>query len=342
MTNQQTKLSIAAAIIAVVIGGSLALNHVTSKKHNINGSDGSEQASADLRHSRLGTGGSHGGASSSSGKNKSGSKVHSGSGAGEDDAVPADLASIIDAATTEVKPIETEAETRERERYEEAMRNKFKYRDTDPKKVQPVELSPVLQDVTEKYDLPKNMLAAMMYVETGGTHRGGEHSMEAGYGVMNLRENNMVDTLGEGAAAIGKTKEDVLYNQKDNVEAAAALLKSYHDDAVASGLSDSEAWYTAVSTMSGRPDPELAGALADATAAVLMKGMELHLSDGGGDVVLQPDPNPPFFPKNWDLVGMNPPGNGHGPETLPGTNSPDATGYAGLGESAAGGQTVTP
>src|SRR5690606_9455640 len=142
----------------------------------------------------------------------------------------------------------------------------------------PVELSPALQNVSEEYQIPENLLAAMMYVETGGTHRDGDHSMEAGYGVMNLRENNLVDTLAEGASLIGKTKEDVLYNQADNVKAAGALLRSYYDDALASGLSENEAWYMAVSQYSGRTDPELAAALADETAGWLMKGFELHLS----------------------------------------------------------------
>jgi hypothetical protein len=233
-------------------------------------------------------------------------------------------------------PIETDAETRERERYEKAMANQFKYRELDPDKIKPTELTPALQSASEQYGLPKNLLAAMMYVESGGAHRDGDHSIEAGYGVMNLRENNMVDTLAEAAALIGKTKEDLLYNQADNIKGAAALLKSYHDDAVASGLSESEAWYTAVATYSGRSDPSLAAALADETAGFLMKGFETHLSDGGGDVVIPPTADPPFLPKDYAVAGISEPGSSGGDEVAGAASSGASDGTA------AGGAQVSP
>jgi len=340
MTPQQTKLGIGAVVLVAILAGGLSLNR--SSKDGKAGADGNsaELAEADIRQDKISLGsraGADGNDLTSIKKMSAGSGNH-GKSASDD----ADLASIIDTATTAVQPIETEAETRERERYEKAQENKFKYREVDPAKIKPAELTPALQQATKEYGLPDNVLAAMMYVETGGTHRDGEHSMEAGYGVMNLRENNMVDTLGEASSLIGKSKEDVLYNQADNVKAAAALLKSYYNDALASGLSESEALYAAVSQMSGRSDPELASALADQTAAMMMKGFELHLSDGGGDVIVPPNPNPPFLPKNYELVGMQPPSNGHGAEVLPGTTPPDATAYGGGGGSAAGGAQVTP
>ncbi len=340
MTPQQTKLTLAAAVVAAVLAGSYALNRVADDKHTTAGGDSSEQADADIRQNRLnlGTGGRGDSASSGKGTDK---KTANKNASGADSDSDRDLASIVDSVTSEVLPIETEAETRDRKRYEEAMANQFKYRENDPKKIKPTELTPVLSTVSEKYNIPDNLLAAMMYVETGGTHRDGDHSMEAGYGVMNLRENNMVDTLGEAASLIGKSKEDVLYDQATNIEAAAALVRSYYDDALASGVSESEAWYMAISQYSGRPDPQLAGNLADETAGWMLKGFELHLSDGGGDVIVPPNPNPLFLPKDWELVGMTPPTEGSGPQVMPGTIPPDAQGYGATG-AAAGGAEVTP
>jgi soluble lytic murein transglycosylase-like protein len=202
---------------------------------------------------------------------------------------------------------ETEAETRERERYEAAQRNAFKYRKLDPNKIKPTELGPAFEQASQKYNVPKELLAALAYVESGGAHRDGQNSMEAGYGVMNLRENNLVDTAAEAASLIGKSKDDVFYDQNQNVQAAAALLSKYYEDALATGVSESEAWYMAVSTYSGRPNPELAAAEADEVAGFLIKGFEASLTDGGGTFSVSPNPNPLFMPKNWKLVGMEPP-----------------------------------
>lgn len=331
MDPKQTKLVVAASAVVIVVGGLAALNHVakSEKDARLASADG-ERTGADVRSARLGLG-SHGGAGGSDSDDAAAknSRKKAGGSSGAD----AGLASIIDAATTTVQPIETEAETRERERYEKAQANKFKYRETDPAKIQPTELTPALEETSKKYGIPDNLMAAMMYVETGGTHRDGDHSMEAGYGVMNLRESNTVDTLGEAASLIGKSKDDVLYNQKLNVEAAGALLRSYYDDAIASGLSESEAWYNAVAQYSGRSDPDLAAALADETAGWLMKGFDTDPGDGGGHIAVPPSSNPVFLPKNWKLVGMTPPG---GSSDAPQSNQSGGS----AGGSAAGGQSA--
>lgn len=217
-------------------------------------------------------------------------------------------AAAADGESTQAELIETEAETAARERYEQAQRNAFKYRKLDPNKIKPTELAPAFDEATKKYNLPENLLAALSYVETGGTHRDGAHSMEAGYGVMNLRESNQADTVAESAALIGKSKDDVFYDQRQNIEAAAALLARYYEDALASGVGESEALYMAVSMYSGRPNPELAAALADEVAGWLIKGFTINVPDGGGVVSVPPDPDPPFLPKNWKLVGLQPPG----------------------------------
>lgn len=183
----------------------------------------------------------------------------------------------------------------------------FQMRQTDPARVIPAALMPAIEEASRKHGVPEQILIGLMAVESGGAHRHGDHSMEGGYGVMNLRENSAVDTLGEAASLVGASKEDVLYNQKLNVEGAAALLARYRQEALAAGSDEAEAWYAALSRYSGRPNPELAAALADEVAGMIMRGFETELSDGGGKVLLLPDPTPPFYPRNWKLAGVTPP-----------------------------------
>lgn len=199
--------------------------------------------------------------------------------------------------------------SKERERYEAAQlyREQHKLRELDPDKIEPCEVQPALQAASKKHNVPFEILMALMIAESEGMHRNGEHSIEGGYGVMNLKENNLVDTVSEAAEILGVSKDDVFYKQSVNIEAAAALLSRYHEDALASGVSDSEAWYMAVSQYSGRPNPDLASALADETAAWMIRGVDGDLDDGGGHTELAPNPNPIFLPKNWARVGLTPP-----------------------------------
>ena len=216
-----------------------------------------------------------------------------------------------------------DTDTRDRLIYEEAQRRKFQPRKTDPDKVKPVELVGAVQLAATKQNVPPDLLAALMFCESEGSHRGAQPSIDAGFGVMNLRENNLVDTLGEAASLIGASKEDCIYNQALNLQAGAALLARYHDDALASGVSESEAWYMAICQYSGRQDPELASELADQVAAALMRGFKFDWGDGGGPYELPPNPNPVFAPKDPARVGLNP--DGTVPTPAPDVSSPAPT-----------------
>lgn len=211
--------------------------------------------------------------------------------------------SLTSAAEAGMTQEQMDVDTRNRLIYEEAQRKAFKPRKTDPEKVVPAKLTDAVQDAAKKQNVPKDLLAALMYCESEGSHRGAQPSIDAGFGVMNLRENNLVDTLGEAAQLIGRSKEDCIYNQALNLEAAAALLARYHDDALASGVSDGEAWYMAISQYSGRQDPELAGELADQVSAAMQRGFKFDWGDGGG-AFTQPPTTPPFQPKDPSRVAV--------------------------------------
>ena len=303
MNPQHAKLIAGVVLAVVVVGGlgTLATHNKRTSNDQKSTADDQDDAARGKSRSRSFNASSNGdqtakGDSATSGPNKT---------AKANDHVTS-VSALADGLTTNALG-ETEAETRDRERYETAQRNAFKYRKLDPNLIKPTELAPAFDNASKKYKVPKEILAALAYVESGGAHRDGANSMEAGFGVMNLRENNIVDTAAEAASLIGKPKEDVFYDQNSNIEAAAALLDRYYEDALATGVSESEAWYMAVSTYSGRPNPELAAAEADEVAGFMIKGFEANLTDGGGTFGLPPNSNPIFLPKNWKLVGLMPP-----------------------------------
>jgi hypothetical protein len=312
MSPRNTKIALGVLAAIIVIGGLAALNN--TKKPKLAVGQRVEEGGEDAKSRRL-----RGGrwSSEDSGDDGKGKKKDA---ASNDTASSRTLTADAEASAGVI--IETEAETRERERYERAQANAFKYRVLDPNKIKPTPLEPALKQAAEKYKVPYLVLAAMMYVESGGTHRDGGHSIEAGYGVMNLKENNLVDTAAEAAKLLGRNKEDLFYDQSLNIEGAAALLYSYYEDALATGVPENEAWYMAVSQYSGRPNPELAAALADETAGTIIKGFEIDLKDGGGYLKIPPNPNPPFLPKNWKLVALDPPVTPPGDSTPPPANTP--------------------
>ncbi|MGI8907589.1 MAG: transglycosylase SLT domain-containing protein [Candidatus Sumerlaeaceae bacterium] len=304
MNPQRVKLLIGVAIAALFIGG---LGTLATRNQRNAGSGGSKADDENDPNNRRSRAGHFNAASNASNTKVKADNATTGSGTNALVVDKRTTVTIIADAPTTNSLGETEAETRERERYETAQRNAFKYRKIDPEKVKPTELAPAFQQAAKQYNVPSELLAALAYVESGGTHRDGGHSMDAGFGVMNLRENNIVDTAAEAASLLGKSKEELLQDQKLNILGSAALLAKYHEDALASGVSDSEAWYMAIAAYSGFPNPELAAAHADEVGGWLIKGFEANVTDGGGSFTVSPNPNPLFLPKNWKLVGLYPP-----------------------------------
>lgn len=307
MSQQQLRLLFVAVVIVCVIGVVAMLGR-QSGPGEVKATDSPQSEESGSRK------GTHGRLGSSSGAGLAGAKVGSKSPEQKRETKIETLETTtgvgrdgVTSVAAGSQPPDQESETRERLRFEEAQRNAFKPRKTDPEKIQPAPLGPSLDAAASKYKVPKELLAALMYAESEGTHRDAAPSIDAGFGVMNLRENNIVNTLRDAAQLIGASEEDCIYNQRLNIEAASALLARYHDDALATGVSDGEAWYMAISQYSGRPDPELASELADQVAAAMMRGFEVDGEDGGGKYTLPANPNPIFTPKDYKRVGMDSP-----------------------------------
>jgi len=99
-----------------------------------------------------------------------------------------------------------------------------------------------------EFGIPSELLKTIAYSETHFDNHNGEPSMDNGYGVMHLADNNENQSLNR-AAAILQVPADVL--KKDdwqNIRGGAAILREYADQ---EGLSAAErnnieAWYPAV------------------------------------------------------------------------------------------------
>ncbi len=198
----------------------------------------------------------------------------------------------------------------ERQRYEMVQLKAYKFRQTDPAKVKPVEVATVLPEAAKKYDIPEDLLAALLYTSSDGGHHYAEHDIEGGFGLMMLKESPQCNTLAEAAELLGVSVEDVIYDQRLNMMGGAAVLRQYYDDAMASGLQEGEAWYMAIAQYSGRPQPDLAAALADQVSGNLIRGFEIDSEDGSGYYHQEANPTPIFQPQNWGVAGVDPPAAG--------------------------------
>jgi hypothetical protein len=117
--------------------------------------------------------------------------------------------------------------------------------------------SPSMNDsfkaAAEKYDVPRDVLAALSYSETHFDGHNGKPSQARGYGVMHLVSNPSRHTLETAAKLTGKPASELRKNTDANIHGGAAVLRAYADEL---GLKETERydvdkWYPAVARYSG-------------------------------------------------------------------------------------------
>ncbi|SCF69309.1 peptidoglycan-binding protein [Streptomyces sp. Ncost-T10-10d] len=133
-----------------------------------------------------------------------------------------------------------------------------------------------------KFDVPRDLLAAVGYGETHLDGHSGRPSQANGYGVMHLVSNPTNPTLERAAALTGEPLADLRTDTEVNILGGAAVLRSYADKL---GLDDRKrddvnAWYPAVARYSGSTGPA-ATLYADAVYTFLANG--LHATVPGGE-----------------------------------------------------------
>ncbi|MFH8473456.1 N-acetylmuramoyl-L-alanine amidase [Streptomyces sp. NPDC018000] len=135
-----------------------------------------------------------------------------------------------------------------------------------------------------KFDVPRDLLAAVGYGETHLDGHSGRPSQANGYGVMHLVSNPTNRTLEQAAALTGEPLADLRTDTAANIMGGAAVLRGYADKV---GLGDRErddvnAWYPAVARYSGSTG-HAAALYADTVYTFLAHG--LHATVPGGEQI---------------------------------------------------------
>lgn len=159
----------------------------------------------------------------------------------------------------------------------------------------------MFQAAAKEFGVPVEILLAVSYHESRWENHDGRPSASGGYGLMHLTsgdvsasgigedapektkkrgDTQIKHTLDDAAKLLNVPKEELQYNDKQNVRGGAALLASYgkatHDGKLPSN--DSE-WYGAVAQMSESGDIEQATAFANNVFATVQKGVSRKTSD---------------------------------------------------------------
>ncbi len=115
------------------------------------------------------------------------------------------------------------------------------------------DLMPDFKRAAEKHDVPLPLLLALGYFGSRFENRGDAPTIEGGYGVMALRDNNMwkSDSLGEGAGIMKAAKQKIKVDPTSNIMAAAAVLDKYAKDLEIDRSKGLEAWLPVVIKYAG-------------------------------------------------------------------------------------------
>jgi uncharacterized protein (TIGR02145 family) len=109
-------------------------------------------------------------------------------------------------------------------------------------------------NASKEFGVPVQLLMAIGYVENNWTQIG--PSIDRGWGIMHLVDNEYCNTLIQGADLIGVSPDHLKNNPLDNIRAAAALLSEYKAEEETSDTSINS-WFYAASRFSGLISEEL-------------------------------------------------------------------------------------
>ena len=111
-----------------------------------------------------------------------------------------------------------------------------------------------MQQAAAEFNVPVALLKAIGQVENNWTQMG--PSIDKGWGIMHLVQNNYCNTLSEAAQLLGVTEQTLKDDAEQNIRGAAALLKKYAATKKAGKLNWHN-WYVAAQRFSGLISEEL-------------------------------------------------------------------------------------
>ncbi|MEV1286444.1 N-acetylmuramoyl-L-alanine amidase [Micromonospora sp. NPDC049679] len=152
----------------------------------------------------------------------------------------------------------------------------------DPDLPRPHGLVAAFDRAATRYEVPRDLLAALGYAETHLDDHGGAASASGGHGVMHLANNPAVRTLDEAAALTGLSAAALRTQLAANIAGAAAVLRSYADAAglTAAHRGDVNRWYGTVVRYGGAIEPAVARMYGDTVYDLLATGFTVPTAAG--------------------------------------------------------------
>jgi N-acetyl-anhydromuramyl-L-alanine amidase AmpD len=153
---------------------------------------------------------------------------------------------------------------------------------SESSKNQNTSLNETFERAAKDFNVPRDLLVAIAYVESRFHDRKGAPTKDQGYGFMHLVENPEAQTLATAARAINQPKETLKTDIEQNIRGGAAILSSYADEQGLTGDSrqDLAEWYLVVARYSNSPSDEIASLYADDIFKVLNNGFSIVTKQG--------------------------------------------------------------
>jgi PKD repeat protein/N-acetyl-anhydromuramyl-L-alanine amidase AmpD len=130
-------------------------------------------------------------------------------------------------------------------------------------------LEKYFKNASKEFGVPAELLMAIGQVENNWTQVG--PSIDQGWGIMHLVDNNYCSTLNEAAAILKLDPQILKDNAKQNIRGAAALIKKYAGTKKHKKLED---WFDAIKKFSGLINDDLNEQQAERYYQVLTDGVE--------------------------------------------------------------------
>lgn len=113
-------------------------------------------------------------------------------------------------------------------------------------------LAPVFEQAGAVYSVPVDLLVTLAKVGSGFENRGAASTIEGGYGLMALRDNDLGgDSLATAAGFLGVSNDELIADPATSILGAAAVLNRYAEDAGIDRSQGIEAWLPAVVEYAG-------------------------------------------------------------------------------------------
>lgn len=139
----------------------------------------------------------------------------------------------------------------------------------------PDELNQAFEQAAQEFDVPRDLLVVIAYAETHFDDHNGQPSIDNGYGLMHLVENNETQTLSLAARLLKTSPEVLKTDMVQNIRGGAAVLRTYADEEGLTDLmrKDLTEWYPVLARYSNAASEMIFSLYADEAYKLLNQGL---------------------------------------------------------------------